>query len=250
MKLTDRIEIINIDNIEYMSTCNNNFFDLILTSPPYDNLRKYDSNINDNIYSEFFRILKDDGYLCWNVFDEKIQNSYSCSSLKQVLKFIDAGFNLHQYLIYEKNSVAFNAKKSGNLYTNIFEFVFVFSKQNPKQVNLICDKKNKYAGQSSYDGKIKKVSEFSPRTNIWKYATSLNDKTSHPAVMPEKLVKDLIHSYSNENDIVFDPYGGSGTTMKMCHNLKRNGVSCEINKEYFNESIKRVNNYTLQEKLF
>lgn len=208
-------------NLETMDGMPNEFIDLIITSPPYDDLRDYESIFNIDVLSKkFFRIMKEDSFLIWNVFDQN-KNGYSANSMKQALSFIESGFKLHQYLIYEKNSVAFNAKKKGNLYTNIFEFVFVFSKGN-KKVNLLIDKSNKYAGQSSYDGKVKEVSDFSPRTNIWKYTTSLNDKTNHPAVMPEKLCADLIYSYSNENDLIYDPFMGSGTTAKMAHINKRN----------------------------
>lgn len=249
MKLTDKIEITNEDNMELMSRYPDKYFDLIITSPPYDNLRNYQSIINNNIYKELFRILKNGGVLCWNVFDEK-KDGYSGSSMKQALSFMDTGFNLHQYLIYEKNSIAFNAKKNGNLYTNIFEFVFIFSKGKPNTVNLIIDKKNKWAGHSSYDGKVKEVSNFSPRTSIWKYNTSENDKTGHPAVMPEKLARDLIYSYSNENDLVLDPYGGSGTTAKMAHLLNRKCVTCELDAEYYEKAIQRIKNHVAQQKLF
>lgn len=249
MRLTDNIEITNEDNMSLLNRYPDNYFDLIITSPPYDNLRKYQSKINANIFYELYRVLKNGGVLCWNVFDEK-KNGYSGTSLKQALNFMDVGFNLHQYLIYEKNSVAFNAKKDGNLYTNIFEFVFIFSKGKPKSVNLIIDKKNKYAGQSSYDGKVKEVADFSPRTSIWKYNTSENDKTNHPAVMPEKLARDLIYSYSNENDIVLDPYGGSGTTAKMAHSLNRKCVTCELDLEYYKQAVQRIKNHVSQQKLF
>lgn len=249
MKVTDKIEITNEDNMLLISRYPDNHFDLIITSPPYDGLRNYESVINEKIFSELYRVTKNGGFICWNVFDEK-KEGYSGNSMKQALRFMDVGFNLHQYLIYEKNSVAFNAKKDGNLYTNIFEFVFVFCKGKPKNVNLIIDKKNKYAGESSYDGKVKCVSEYSPRTNIWKYTTSQNDKTGHPAVMPELLARDLIYSYSNENDLVLDPFMGSGTTAKICYNLNRKVVGCELDKEYFEKSIKRIKNHVSQLKMF
>jgi DNA modification methylase len=248
MKVTDKITITNEDNMELMARYSDNYFDLVVTSPPYDELRNYNSVINENIFTELFRITKNSGFICWNVFDEK-KDGYSATSMKQALKFINAGFNLHQYLIYEKNSVAFNAKKDGNLYTNIFEFVFVFCKGKPKKVNLIIDKKNKYAGKSSYDGKVECVADFSPRTNIWKYTTSQNDKTGHPAVMPELLARDLIYSYSNENDLVLDPFMGSGTTAKMCYNLNRKFIGCELDKEYYDAAIKRIKNHVSQIQL-
>lgn len=241
--------LLNVDNIDFLKSVKDNTFDLVITSPPYDNLRDYKSDINSDIFSQLYRTVKSGGILCWNVFDQK-KEGYTANSMKQALQFIEAGFILHQYLIYEKNSVAFNARKHGSLYTNIFEFVFVFSKGNPKTVNLICDKKNKYAGLGSYDGKVKCVADFSPRTNIWRYATSQNEKSNHPAVMPEKLCADLIKSYSNEKDLVFDPYSGSGTTLIMAHRLNRNYIGCEIDTDYFLESSKRLNVLKSQQSLF
>jgi DNA modification methylase len=242
-------KIYNESNVSTIDKMLDNSIDLILTSPPYDDLRNYESEFDIELLSKgFFRILKEDSFLIWNVFDQK-KEGYTGNSMRQALKFIEAGFKLHQYLIYEKNSVAFNAKKDGDLYTNIFEFVFIFSKGN-KNVNLICDKKNKYAGCSSYDGKVKEVSEYSPRTSIWKYVTSENDKTNHPAVMPEKLCADLIYSYSSENDLVYDPFMGSGTTAKMAHIYKRNWIGSELSKEYVDLANKRLYPYLSQISIF
>jgi site-specific DNA-methyltransferase (adenine-specific) len=96
--------------------------------------------------------------------------------------------------------------------------MFVFAKGLiPKQ--LICDKPNKWAGHKDFSGKLKNpVPEFSPRNNIWKYVTSFNG-VKHPAPFPEQLAMDHILSWSKENDIVYDPFMGSGTTAKMVGNL-------------------------------
>ena len=70
-------------------------------------------------------------------------------------------------------------------------------------------------------------------TNFFQYKTT-TDKIAfqHPAIFPEKLAEDHILSWSNENDLVFDPFSGSGTVAKMCKKLNRNFIGCEINKEY------------------
>lgn len=107
--------------------------------------------------------------------------------------------------------------------------------------NLICDKKNKYAGHKDFSGKLKNpVPEFSPRTNIWKYTTSFNDKTGHPAVFPEKLAEDHILSWSNEGDIVLDPFVGSGTTAKMALLNNRHYIGFDISEEYIKIAEKRI----------
>jgi site-specific DNA-methyltransferase (adenine-specific) len=164
-------------------------------------------------------------------------------------------------MIYEKNSSTYPASAKSNRYTQIFEYMFIFSKGKPKTVNLIIDKPNKYAGHKNW-GKntkrkgdkeqlvgvedIKSVPEFSPRNNIWKYNNSggfaSKDKIAykHPAIFPEELVRDHIISWSNEGDLVYDPFMGSGTVAKMCILLKRDYIGSEISEEYVNICNERI----------
>ena len=87
---------------------------------------------------------------------------------------------------------------------------------------------------------IKPVPPFSLRNNIWKYSVGFNDKTGHPAVFPEKLANDHILSWSNEGDIVLDPFMGSGTTAKAAILNKRNYIGFEISKEYCDIANERI----------
>jgi DNA modification methylase len=238
-------------NLETMARMPDEFINLTITSPPYDNLRDYNSDFDfDNIAKELYRVTKEGGVVVWNVFDASINGSRTGTSLRQCLKFQEVGFNIHDYMIYEKNSIAFPSKNTSNKYTSIFEFVFILSKGIPKTTKLIIDKRNKYAGCSSYDGKVKEVAEFSPRTTIWKYNTSENDKTKHPAVMPEKMVSDLLWTWSNEGDLVYDCFIGSGTTAKMAHIYNRKWIGSEISQEYVDLANKRLKPYINQTSLF
>jgi site-specific DNA-methyltransferase (adenine-specific) len=130
--------------------------------------------------------------------------------------------------------------------------MFVFSKGTPKTAHLICDKENKWAGHTNWgkntsrkkDGElvettdIKPVPTHSPRNNIWKYVVgkgfNSSDKESHehPAIFPEKLAEDHILSWSNEGDIVLDPFCGSGTTCKMAKKNARKYIGIDISEEY------------------
>jgi site-specific DNA-methyltransferase (adenine-specific) len=235
-----------------MNQMPNNFIDLTVTSPPYDNLRDYKgySFPFEDIAKDLYRITKVGGVLVWIVGDATINGSETGTSFRQALFFMQCGFNLHDTMIYKKNSSTYPSHSKSNRYTQIFEFMFVFSVNQPKCVNLIEDKKNKWAGHSSFDGKIKKVKCFSPRENIWEYATSFNDKTNHPAPFPEQLASDLIKSFSNERDIVYDPFGGSGTTAKMAHIGNRDWVLSEISTEYTEMANKRLHPYLSQSTLF
>ena len=151
-------------------------------------------------------------------------------------------------IIYEK---AGTAPPHKNRYFNAFEYMFVLSKGIPKTINLLEDKPNKWANHSTFgnitrreqDGSLtpkgrKVVKPFGIRTNIWRYNNgrgfSTKDKIAyeHPAIFPEKLVQDHIVSWSNEGDIVLDPFCGSGTVAKVAAGLNRKWVGIEISSEY------------------
>ena len=81
------------------------------------------------------------------------------------------------------------------------------------------------------------------KPNVWNCAVAKNN-TIHPAVYPEKLVIDHILSWSNENDVVLDPFVGSGTTAIACIKTNRKYIGIELNKDYVDLSRKRIAEYT------
>ncbi len=231
----------NEDCLTTMAGMPNGYIDLTLTSPPYDNLREYNGYSFDfeTIAKELYRVTKPNGMLVWVVGDAVINGSESGSSFKQALYFKELGFKLHDTMIYEKNSPAYPARANGNRYTQIFEYMFVFAKGKvPTQ--LICDKPNKWAGHKDFSGKLKNpVPDFSPRNNIWKYTTSFNG-WKHPAPFPEALAHDHIISWSKENDLIYDPFMGSGTTAYVAKQLNRRWIGSEISAEYCEMINKRL----------
>lgn len=225
--------IYNENCLDTMARFPDEYINLTLTSPPYDNLREYNGYSFDfeAIAKEIYRVTKSNGLLVWVVGDAVIDGSESGSSFRQALYFKELGFKLHDTMIYEKNSPTYPARANGNRYTQIFEYMFVFAKGKvPNQ--LICDKPNKWAGHKDFSGKLKNpVPDFSPRNNIWKYTTSFNG-WKHPAPFPEALAHDHIVSWSKEGDLVYDPFMGSGTTAYVARLLGRNYIGSEISKEY------------------
>jgi site-specific DNA-methyltransferase (adenine-specific) len=180
------------------------------------------------------------GVVVWVVGDAVHKGSESGSSFRQALFFMSLGFNLHDTMIFEKNSSTYPASKSGNRYSQIFEYMFVFSKEKPKIANLICDKPNKWAGHKDFSGKLKNpVPDFSPRNNIWRYVTSFNG-VKHPAPFPEQLALDHVLTWSLEGDVVYDPFMGSGTTAKACVLTGRAWLGSEISQEYVEIAEKRL----------
>lgn len=239
------------DCAKVMQNLKANSVDLVVTSPPYDNLRDYNSEFDvDAIAKELMRLLKDGGVVVWVVGDATIDGSETGTSFRQALTFMDAGFKLHDTMIFEKNSSTYPANAKSNRYTQIFEYMFIFSKGKPKTHNLICDKQNLWRGCKDFSGKLKRpVPDFSPRTNIWKCVTSFNDRTEHPAPFPEQLALDHIKTWSNEGETVLDPFVGSGTTGKMAILANRNFIGIDISKKYCEIATKRIEKYN-EQKLF
>lgn len=234
-------KIYNENCLETMGRMEDEFVDLVVTSPPYDNLRSYEGYSFDfeSIAKELYRVMKKDGVVVWVVGDATIDGSETGTSFKQALYFMELGFKLHDTMIYEKNSPAYPARRDSNRYTQIFEYMFVFTKGKPAG-RLICDKPNKWAGYKDFSGKLKNpVPEFSPRNNIWKYVTSFNG-VKHPAPFPEELAKDHILSWSDEGDVVYDPFMGSGTTGKMAKLNGRHYVGSEVSDSYTEIAKKRI----------
>lgn len=234
------------NNLETMARMPDNFLDLTVTSPPYDNLRTYNGYSFDfeSIAKELFRVTKQGGVVVWVVGDATIKGSESGTSFRQALYFKEIGFNLHDTMIYSRFSMPSTAKR----YAQDFEYMFVFSKEKPKTSNLIkvpC----RYAGigtsPTSRDktgtlvGKGGRVIKNEKKeSNIWHYSAGAGKSTKdtvaheHPAIFPERLANDHIISWSNEGDLVYDPFMGSGTTAKMALKNGRNFIGSEISAEY------------------
>lgn len=233
--------------------------DLIVTSPPYDNLRVYNGFAFDfeSIAGQLARVLKPGGVLVWVVGDQVINGSESGTSFRQALHFKDVlGLNLHDTMIYEKDMFAYPDKKR---YRQIFEYMFVLSKGVPKTINLIADRPNKYAGDTvrggsrQSDGTLKQksgasagrvIADVGVRYNIWRYTVGKNKSgdydDNHPAVYPEKLAADHILSWSNPGDLVLDPFIGSGTSGKMALLNGRRFLGIDISAEYIEMSRDRM----------
>jgi len=257
-----------------MANMPDNFIDLTITSPPYDNLRSYNNCVNgikkkfnnhsfpfEDIAKELFRITKNGGVLVWVVGDETINGNETGNSFRQALFFKECGFNLFDTMIYSKpprGSVGNN-----KTYWQSFEYMFVLSKGQPKTINLLRDRENKEerAGDKGtkrlYNGDLLNLErngygKFGRRTNIWEYyigkghSTKDNVAFKHPAIFPEKLAHDHIVSWTNVGELVYDPMMGSGTVAKMCILTGRNFIGSEINEEYCNIANIRISQKTLQ----
>ncbi len=254
-----------LDTMGRMEDC---FVDLTVTSPPYDNLRQYKDGVDKTwgesvwkpIIKELHRVTKEGGVVVWIVSDATIDGSESGTRFKQALWAMECGFNLHDTMIWCKDGGG--AIGSNYTYTQNFEYMFVWSKGTPKTINLIYDKQNlsfkerhnigrnsEVKIHESRGGKDKgdrgystyKPNEMSRRNNWWYMVPHRHDGSKfHPAVFPEELCRDHRLSWSNEGEIVYDPFMGSGTTAKMSQINNRKWIGSEISEEYCKKIEKRI----------
>jgi DNA modification methylase len=251
------------NNLETMARMPDGMVDLVVTSPPYDNLRKYNgySFEFEKVARELYRVVKVGGVVVWVVSDATVNGSETGTSFRQALYFMQCGFNLHDTMIYAKSNPI---PLKHNRYQQCYEYMFVFSKGTPHVFNPL-KVKTSTNGLYTHGFNRDKVKEGANRNrnersvtredktiyNIWFYSVGNNeDSTEHPAAFPEQLAADHIYSWSNPGELVYDPFGGSGTTAKMCILHNRNYILSEISPEYVALAEKRLQPYKQQLNLF
>lgn len=256
-------KIYNENCLETMAKMPDNFIDLTVTSPPYDDMRMYKGFTLpiEEIAKELYRVTKMGGVVVWVVNDKTVNYCETLTSFKTAILFVEkVGFNLHDTMIYKRTCAFPDVVR----YYQDFEYMFVFSKGKPKTVNLLRQMKSEstllrsknnvgVGGERQKDGSLKIIDRNSKaflrkqkayndktrvKSNVWELArgnqNSTKDKIAfqHPAIFPEQLANDHIISWSNENDLIYDCFMGSGTTAKMAMLNNRKYIGSEISEDY------------------
>lgn len=250
------VDIIHGDCVDVLPDYRNKV-DLILTSPPYGDMRTYEGNVDK---FDFARIswrckdaLKPNGIMVWIVGDQSVDKSLTLDPMRQAIFFKDTlGMQIIDIMVYEKSWQMHIGRK----YLRAWEYMFVMARGNDYTFNPIMDRKNTWAGWEPW-GKLNKrnadgtmreapehtrkpIPEYGRRNNIWRYATGWGNTTErewqdnmvHPAMFPLKLAVDHIESWTNPGDLVLDPMCGGGTTLKAAQLTGRNAVGIEVEGSY------------------
>jgi site-specific DNA-methyltransferase (adenine-specific) len=220
-----------------------NSVDLMITSPPYNVAKEYDEDLSlqeylqllKNVFSETFRVLVNGGRACINVANIGRRPYIPLSDyISQMM--IDLGFNMRGEIIWNKAasaspSTAWGSWKSASnpILRDIHEYILVFSKGDYKK-----EKNNK-------DNTISKENFMEWTKSIWTMKAESAKRIGHPAPFPEELPYRLIQLYSFKNDIILDPFMGSGTTALASLKSERKFVGYEIKEEYVKLSYDRLN---------
>ena len=251
----------NENCVETLHRMPDDFIDMTITSPPYDDLRDYNGYHFpvEEIAASLYHKTKKGGVVIWVVGDRTINGDETLSSFKHAFAFKDAGFRVHDTMLYVKNNPI--PSDCGKRYRQCFEYMFCFSKGQPKTFNPITEP-SKSAGPKIKSFRItgvgrgnvpeedigREIKSERKVSNIFAYnvgTSSSKDKVAfgHPAIFPEQLVEDQILSWTNEGDLVYDCFMGSGTTAKMAHLLKRKWLGSEISSEYVAIAEERLARY-------
>lgn len=254
-------EIVCGDNVAVMETFPNDSIDLVVTSPPYDDLRTYGGHSWDfeGVAQQLWRIVKLGGVVVWITNDKTENGGESLCSFRQALAFDEIGFSV-ETMIYGKNGSP-DPNQDNHRYLQSFEYMFCLVKGqksatfNPiTSQNIWAGSKRAPSAKMQRNGVARtygksasgKTHEKSKLPNIWVYPTGWNltskdaSAFQHPAPFPEQLAHDHIISWSNENDIVLDPFNGSGTTTKMARLAGRRFIGIEVNPDYCEIAQKRL----------
>lgn len=258
------------DCLERMLEIPDGLVDMVITSPPYDDLRSYNDGdawtweMFVGVADEVARVLKPGGVIIWNVGDATVNGSETGTSFRQALHFKDVcGLNLHDTMIWNKGGFsAVGALQTR--YAPVFEYMFVFTKGKIGTFNPIKDRPNIHGGKKitgtvrqrdgssvamSSVGKV--MAEYGQRFNVWDMSpVKSNREADHPAPFPLALVQDHILSWSNEGDTVLDPFAGSGTTAVAADRSGREWICIERDPEYFAKACNRVESETARQGLF
>lgn len=237
-----------------MKTLDANSVPLCVTSPPYGTMRDYGGHEFHfrPMARELWRVIADGGVVCWHTQDQLAEGSESGESIRQAMYFLEQGFNLHTTLTIEGSVIG----KYRHRYGQPVQYLFVFSKGKVRTFSPIEDVPNRDAGkigrfkERTPEGtrnfrQMTRIKPFRKRGVHWKYNVGTHntpdrDAREHPALMPEELARDLILSWSKEGDLVLDPMGGAATTAKVAFLNNRRFISYEINPEYHNIAVARI----------
>lgn len=241
---TPRIKIIN-GNVISTDTISEKSVDLIVTSPPYNVDIKYNTH-NDKIsyedYLEFskkwmarcFEWLKEDGRFCLNIPLDKNKNGQQSvgADLTTIAKSI--GFKYHSTIVWNEGNIS-RRTAWGSWLSASAPFVIA-----PVELIVIL---HKNGWKKTSGSKISDISrdEFMNWTNgLWTFSGESKKRTGHPAPFPIELPQRCIKLFSYVDDVILDPFLGSGTTLIAAALNNRKGIGIEVDLEYCKLAKKRL----------
>ena len=243
--IPNQLDVIHRTDSRNMKHLPDDSVHLMITSPPYNVGKEYDSDLTlseymdllDDVMKEVYRVLVEGGRACVNIANIG-RKPYIPLHLYLTEIAHDCGFFMRGEIIWDKGasagtSCAWGSWQSSSNPTlrDVHEYILVFCKGTFKRYPVRQDS----IGRDDFLESTK---------SIWRFPTTSARKVNHPAPFPVELPLRLIHLYSYVDDIVLDPFMGSGTTAEAALCANRRYVGYEINDDYVRESMLRLQNIT------
>jgi len=240
MKLTDKIEITNEDNMELMARYPDNYFDLAIVDPPYGIGASKPSKKPNKAKQKNGEILSvKTAEYTHKDWDNKLADSDYFKELKRVSKNqIVWGCNYYSFDLTGGRIVW--DKMNGD--SDQFDCEIAYNSLN-KRTDIV---------RFMWSGMIQglNISKLISKANVQQGNKKLNEKRFHPTQKPVKLYEWLLMNYANEGDKILDTHLGSGSIALACHNRGFELTACELDKDYYEAAIKRIQNHIAQQRLF
>ncbi|WP_337866565.1 site-specific DNA-methyltransferase [Ignavibacterium sp.] len=237
---------------EQMTELPDNSVHLMITSPPYNVTKEYDNDLNleeylrllKKVWTETYRVLASGGRACINVANLG-RKPYIPLHSYIINDMLEIGFQMRGEIIWNKASSASPSTAWGSwlsaanpVLRDIHEYILIFSKDSFSHAS------------KGKESTISKEEFLEWTKSVWTFPAVSAKKIGHPAPFPEELPNRLIKLYSFKQDVVLDPFLGSGTTSLAALKNGRNYIGYDTNKKYVELADKRVAEYTNQTKLF
>lgn len=249
-KVENALPMVYLDKIilgsaERMVEIPDNSIHIMITSPPYNVSKEYDEDLSlqeylellKNSFQETYRVLVNGGRACINVANLGRKPYIPLSDYISKM-MIEIGFNMRGEIIWNKASSASPSTAWGSwmsaanpVLRDIHEYILIFSKGDYNRV-----RKNKI-------NTISKTDFMEWTKSVWTMNAESAKKIGHPAPFPVELPHRLIQLYSFKDDIILDPFMGSGTTAIAAIKDSRHYVGYDISQEYIELANRRINNY-------
>jgi adenine-specific DNA-methyltransferase len=251
----------------FLPTIPDQSISLIITSPPYNIGKEYEKSIDieeylatqSSIIEQFYRILKDDGHICWQVGNYVKNGEVYPLDIYYYPIFKKLNFQLRNRIIWRFGHGLHASKR----FSGRYETILWFSKTKDYYFNLDPVRvPAKYPGKRHYKGKKKGEISGNPQgknpsdyweiilqdweQEIWdipNVKSNHPEKTIHPCQYPIELVERCVLALTKENDRVFDPFSGVGSSIIASIKHQRKAMGCEQKQEYINVAIDRINQY-------
>lgn len=247
------IELYNEDCYETLCRLEDGKVDLLLQDTPFG-VTQNEWDIKPDLpkmWNEWERVTKENGAMIFFA-----TNPFASELITSKLDYF-------RYDIVWNKSHATGFLNARKMPLRSHELILVFYRKLPTYNPIIKDKpknnirpltiknrdSNNYGDFDSGDHRTIPIDKEYPKS-VWNCSSANKTETWHETQKPVKIMRELISTYSNEGEIVFDGYSGSGTTAIACIEEKRNFIGAELNKEYFDKAMERINVLQSEPKLF